>query len=189
MGTSRHILDEARRALELNGMGAGDYARVIAKMACGYREVIDADRAQLARCEALEAKGQTRNADRYRPKVATLTDEEGAEPREVLLVDETTQLRALRRVAETLGITANGVNINIGAGGGEGGRLEHVGDLGTLVVLLDSAPPAIDAAVRALPAHERRRLTEALLDEARRATSQPVELIEEGAPCPSSEPT
>lgn len=135
-------------------MDADGWGRLVAKMAMGYRPVIDRDAEQLARdC-----------SPRLKPKLATLPNGEV-----VVKVDETTQLKALTLVAEIHGWKKSGLNVNVNtAAGGVAGNHARVASLGELMVLIESqGHGALQRAVAALPAEERRRIATALLEDAR----------------------
>lgn len=173
MGTTRRMLAEAVGALQREGLDVSGYVRLLAAMALGYREIGIRDRIQLS----------GHYPKRYKPKLGQVRDPETGEMREVVLVDEQTQFRALKVIGEMMGLlSAGGLHVNVGIGDGNTvGDGNAVQDLGGLVVMLKgSGSAALEEAVRALPAPERRRLAEASLLHLQEGTRDAVDQAPRG---------
>lgn len=176
MGTTRRLLAEVRQAFESHGMDLETYAGLLVKMAKGFREIVAADRAQSIRCDYLDKQGKTKLAFRYRPKMVEI--EEDGEKRDVIVVDEKTQMTAMQLIGEILGLKqAGGVNLQVntavGAGGGKPAlQGAEVRDLGDFVVLLEGTDDKeLEDMVGELPGSKRRALLEAIMKKGRERLS------------------
>lgn len=149
MGTTRRIIKEAEEAFKAHGMDIHRWAGLLSKMACGYREILEKDKDQLAREDV---------PPRYRPFLSSL------DGRAVIIVDPATQLRALRLVGECLGLVAGigQVSVNVAAGQGAIAGDNPTSQLG-VVLIEGSGNKALEEAVLSLPSSERRSLLERLL--------------------------
>lgn len=120
MGTTRRIartsgdylksLDDRSRdqfleALEEAGGGPAALARILAQLAQGYRSIIGPDAQQMK--DVLEGK----QPKRFMPQVITLED-----GREVIRVDNMTQMKALKILMDAHGITSSGFSVNVQQG-------------------------------------------------------------------------
>ena len=152
MSMSRRMCLEAIEALKSDGLDVSGYVRLLGKMAMGFREIGIKDRIRLA----------GKPPKRYTPRMGVIVDEDTGDKRTVILIDELTQFRALKVVGEMMGLLqAGGLHVNVGIGDGNavGDRASIASEVGNQVVMLrGSGVTALEEAVRALPAPERRRL-------------------------------
>ena len=151
MSAARRLLREAEEAFRSEGMDVRQWAALLTKMGRGYRDVVDKDRWQLARDGTPKF---------FKPKIATIIDENGKE-KEVVAIDATTQLRALRLIGEVLGIvTPGGVSVNVANGHG---AIASDGEVNVLALAIDSdGRDLMREAIAALPAPDRRLMLEKL---------------------------
>jgi len=148
MGTSRRLVREAREALTETGMGIRQWAELVGTMARGFRPLLPVDKYQLERDIA----------PRYKPKTALVEGEDG-ELEKVVVVDERTQFRALKLIADVFDLGKAGVQVNVNSrlpGRDDSGGNVTVGSI--VVVLEGTGNPALAEAIRALPAEKRREL-------------------------------
>lgn len=154
MGVTRRMIREAEEAFKAEGMDVQQWAGLLTKMARGYRDIIDRDRWQIAR-DGIPPK--------FKPKIAIMEDGPNGETKQVIAIDEATQIRAIRLIGEVLGIVnSGGVQVNVANGNGASAGDGDTASLG--VVLIDgSGNKALQDAVAALPASDRRAILEKLL--------------------------
>ena len=153
-GTGRDI-EMLRAALEANGMGINDFARLLACMIQGYRPALEIDKEQAA----MVRRGEEH--DRYMPSFVEVNGESCTR------IDQKTQLNAMKLMSEILGWKSSGLNVNVNQNSGT----QAIGGGGIALLDAGGAPTNVREVVNSLESNERRALLMGLL-------AEPSEVVE-----------